>query len=350
LAAGRERRSPLKSLASLIALAVLAGSTPTVDAGSGAGSTNAAFLISGCCDPELGRSLAESLRLDPERLCLFRREGGALPGQLTIRDPRPLPPVALSARADLVAYSTWREVSCDPAYTLRVHFAVVVDTTGEESAVLPGVWEFAWSPEGDRLAVVYGHAGPRESCVPDSIGVIDIRTRRGTTFALQAATLSWSDSETLVLRSSRVQELDLRSGEVRTTRRRDGLLSPDSRYSLSTWREDGAPRVADDATGTDLTGRIHALFGKGGVDVVSPPFWAGGDSPGHLLCLPVRRPSSPPPAERRTAYPPPSYSVEIVDVAQCRILRSIPGIGLAATPDRRAVVIYRDGGLTFEDL
>lgn len=332
----------------MTALALLAGSAPAAGTAAGTASRGAVLLPSAVRDPAIRAGLAGALGLDPERLHVLRRDFP--PGPLAIRDPRPLLPVALSPRGDLVAYSAWREVSCDPAYSLRIHFAVVADTTGEESAALPGVWDFAWSPEGDRLALVYGHARRGEGFVPDSIGVLDVRARQGTTFPLEAAGLSWRDSMTLVLQSSRVQELSLRTGEIRPVRRRGGLLSPDSRYSLSIGGEDDAPRVADCATGADLTSRVRALFGKAGFDVVSPPFWVGGDPPGHLLCLPIRRSGASPPKESATGDPFPSCSVEIVDVAQCRVVRSFPGLGLAATPDRRAVVLYRSGGLAFEDL
>lgn len=335
--------------AGLIALAALASGPPPVEAGSGGGPACAAFLPGGLRDAEAGNGVARALGLDPERLYVLRRDRVDPADPLPIRDPRPLPPAALSPRGDFLAYSAWREASCDPAYSLRVHFAVVADTAGEESAVLPGVWNFAWSPEGDRLAVVYAHPGPQESYVPDSIGVIDIRTRQGTTFQVQAASLSWRGSETLVLQSSRVQELNLRTREVRTARHRPGLLSPDLRYSLSTG-DDGDPlRVVEDATGLDSGKRIRALLGEG-VEVVLPPFWVGGDPPGHRLCIPVKRPEASRAAAGRIVDRSVLYRVEILDVAQPRILRSIPGIGLAATSDRRAVVVFRDGGLSFEDL
>ena len=290
------------------------------------------------------------LNLDPGNIYVVRRDRGGPPARNATRDPQALPPVALSPGGDLVAYSAWREVSCDPAYSLRARFAVVVDTTGDEIAVLPGAWSFAWSPSGDRLAVVYGPADRKAGHAPDSIGVIDIRTREGTTFQLEAAHLGWRDAETLVLHSSRTRLFSLRTRELRTTRHRGWIPSPDVRYSLGVDLGSGTPIVVSEASGVDVSARVQALLGGKGAATTIPPFWVEGDPSGHLLCVPTVRPPAAPTGDSESAAGPSRPGVHLVDVAKGKIIRSIDGIGLASSSDRRAVLICRDGGLVLEDL
>ena len=103
--------------------------------------------------------------------------------------------VRLSPALDRIAYIVMREVSCDPSYSVRVPFAVVVDTNAEEVVALPGVTRLAWSPEGDRLAVVYGRLDPGE-CLPDSIAIVEIKDGIGTTYPMRPQAVEWLDTTT----------------------------------------------------------------------------------------------------------------------------------------------------------
>ncbi len=343
------------NLAVIVALAgghaaTAAGSPAAAAAGRGGGPASAALFLGGLLDPDTAHRLSGELNLDPGSFYVVRHDRGGTPDRIATRDPHFLPPVAMSASGDLIAYCAWREVSCDPAYSLRARFAVVVDTAGEEVAALPGVWDLAWSPAGDRLAVVYGHAARPKGYDPDSIAVMDIRARHGTTFQLQAGNVAWGDSATLVLRSSRTQELNLRTGVVRTVWHRGWIVSPDGKYSLWTEGKAGTPHVVDDAAGLEITSRIRTLLGGKDVGHTIPPFWAARGPSGHVLCVStvMRRGAD---AKQTTGVERAArYSVQLVDVAQDKVVRTISGVGLAATTGGHAILIYRDGALHIEDL
>jgi len=315
--------------ARLIALALVTALVTPSGAATGERAACGAFLLRGVLDPATGGSLAEKLHLDPDGIYLLKR-GARDPVRVDVRDEAPVREVALSPRGDRIAYTVLREISCDPSYGWRLPFLVVIDTTGAEIAAVPGVARFAWAPDGERLAIVYGRPDA-EGGASDSLGVLDVGSHAGTTYPLRPAFVSWLDPHTLFLDRPGVVSLDLSKGKWVTRQRVGGFVSPDERYSFTVA---GPTKVGNDWTHADLTKPIEALLEGGRLESPRPPFWVQGAERPHVLCITTATPGA----------------IYLVDVQKREVVRKIAGAGIAATPDAGAIIVYRDGQFVFEDL
>jgi hypothetical protein len=303
------------------------------------------FLLKGVQDPATGARLTEKLHLDEEAIYLLRR-GASQPVRVDVRDTDAIRDVALSPGLDRIAYEVTREVSCDPSYSVLLPFIAVADTSGKEIMALPGVYSFAWGDDGNRLAVAYGHNVPEVGYLGDSIAIIEVGRRSGTTYPLRAQFVEWLDPERLLLEQVGVRLFDLKRGKSKQVLRGGRFVSPDLRYSFTVGREGATPLVADDQSHTDLTRSVERLLEGGRIEEICRPTWVRREGAPHLLCVPVLATvaslSPPGPRGGPAAY--------VIDLEQRKVLRKIPGVAVASTPDGRAVVIYSGGAFRFEDL
>ena len=294
----------------------------------------------------LGRDVPDDLRgasapgLEPGAIYLVRGPGALRPSRIGVRDTEPVREVRLSPRLDRIVYGVTREVSCDPSYSVRVPFAVIADTTGDEIAALPGVASFAWSPDGDKLAVVYGRPG-QDECLPDSMGIIALDTRSGTTYPVRCRFVEWLDPSTLLLEGPGITAFDLATTTSKKLLRGGRYVSPDGRYSFTTDGTSAALAVTDDRSHADLTKKIARLLGGGAFATAPLPFWVRKDGSPRLLCVAVRPGPEAAGAARAAAW--------LIDVEGPKLVRVVPGVPIASTPDGRSVLVHLDGELRFED-
>jgi hypothetical protein len=244
--------------------------------------------------------------------------------------------VRLSPALDRIAYIVMREVSCDPSYSVRLPFAVVVDRNAEELVALPGVTRLAWSPEGDRLAVVYGRPDPAE-CPPDSIAIVELKDRSGTTYPMRPKAVEWLDTTTLLLEGSGITAFSVATGSSKKVMRGGPRVSPDGLYSFATGGGPPGIRLSDDRSHADLTRKVAKLLGEGTLAAGPAPFWVRRDGAPHALCVPVRRAGG-------------ESALYLMDADGPKLIRIVPGAAVASTPDCRSMLVYRDGQFRFEDL
>src|SRR5262249_13826530 len=143
-----------------------------------------------------------------------------------------------------------------------------------------GAYGFRWSPEGRRLALLYGRAAGYD-IVPTRVAVWTSMTGGLRSFDVRPNELEWGKGGSLYLGDSsqsneypvgeRVDVLDLKTGTITVTSHIGPSVSPDGFYSLRR-RDWDRMRVRDDAHGAEIWGCIRGFLGSA-TELFTDAFW-----------------------------------------------------------------------------
>lgn len=216
----------------------------------------------------------------------------------------------------------------------------VVSLSGRSVREFFRALDFAWSPDGSQLALVFGPMGKDGPPIPERIGIWNVAKDSLRTFDLPAHHLAWRDAATLLLDYwTHISALDVKSGRESRTTHRGVNVSPDGKYSISI-RPEGSVHVWDDGSGKRLTVQIEGLLDGARVRTETPPYWSSGTAPGHLLNVPTCKYFD---ADSTGARKPAECSLFVIDVTGPTLLRRVRGQVLSNTPGAEAALILDKG-------
>ncbi len=292
-----------------------------------------------------GVSLAQLFRVDARSVCLFRADS-PFPKLLPLKSAHLVTGALANAQAGLIAATV---ILAPPSTGKSSHtnYAVIVlDTLGNEAAMIAGARDADWAPDGQRLAVWYS-TSDAELAYGDSAGVWDVERRRLQTWKSRCVSAGWLTSEILLLNHlGESDALNLRTGAVARRARRGAIASPDTTYALRENHERG-PEVLHELLNVDLTDQVESLLDGGDLRFTSRPFWVRDINAPHHLCFNSCRYRN---SRVNPTSGPPECDVYLIDVKEMRVLRTFPGRGIGPTADGHGVVILRGRDVRFTDL
>lgn len=240
-----------------------------------------------------------------------------------------------------------------PSNTLVAGVAVM-DTTGAMLADFPHGRAYAWSPDGTRLAVLFGkEALPRGRArrgkkppvrYRPGVTVWDRQNGAVRTFARWPSRVAWAGNDSLLLQlPDSVAAIEIRTGKIVATELRGTLLSPDARYAM--WPGEGSEntRIFLETADTRIEDHVFGPFRERDLEQIRSAFWVRARGAAHLLCVS---------ACDRIQGVRPECRTEVVDVETGRSADSFPGEAIGPTADERGVVVFRRsrGRLEYHDL
>ena len=257
-----------------------------------------------------------------------------------------------------------------PSTTLAPGVAVM-DTTGALVSDFPRARSYAWSPDGQRLVVLFA----REALPPGrgsraargraagggrpagsarlakaatryrpGISVWDRQDGSVRSFARWPSRAAWAGNDSLLLQfPDSVLVLDARTGKTDRTGHNGTVVSSDSRYALWPGEDGENTRVFEEESGQRITDAVFGPFQRSGKGQIRSAFWVRGRGAGHLMvvsgCDGIQ-------------FPEPSCRTRVIDVETLQSVASFRGEALGPTADERGVVVFRRdlGRLEYHDL
>lgn len=219
----------------------------------------------------------------------------------------------------------------------------VVDSLGREMWSTHGVVQFAWSPNGQDIALLRGTLQVERLPITDSCTVRIGAERSEILIGRRCKSVGWLDRDTVLTSDGKIVYATAMSTRRQTpTAYRSTNISPDRTYSLLV-NEEGTIGIVENASGADRAEEVLALIGE--YHPAMHPFWVRTNSGLPLLCLTgVRSPS-------RIAKPTEvDWKIFIIDVGAMSVTHQVPGKPIASTQDTRMMLVARKGKLKFVDL
>jgi hypothetical protein len=334
------RSTPFASIAAFLALVL---STSTTSHDPPAPHALSAFASNGIWDGDGGATIAR-LGLPLHTVYLF----GVGPAQTVLPGVESccIADAAMSSTREQIAYSVF-ETGDQPEFFARVH---VVRADGQRVVSFPEAYRFRWSPDGQRLALLYGHASGHE-IVPTRVAVWTSTAGTSRSFDVRPDELQWGNRDSLYLgyhskldeypHEDRVDVLDLKTGAITLTKHVGARVSPDGLYSLR-WRFWDPMRVRDEARVAEIGGCIQARLGSA-AGLITDAFWLRTLGARHLLCV-----SGSP--SYKSAAGQAGCATILIDAGTMDVVDSIPGKYVASVGDGRAIVVLRGDTLAVAPL
>jgi len=209
----------------------------------------------------------------------------------------------------------------------------VSDLDGRVIATLADASGCGWSPDGKRLALLFGAWSRDHRNRRSHLGIWHADQNRTDTIEEEAESISWGTGDSLFFgRGGKILAFDFRTGRVSRTGHHGVDVSPDGLYSIAHPPGAGAV-IVHDRSSVDLTSMTFAALGSPATNYFAKPFWIPGS--GHLLCVSFCG-----------MWPKPDGSVRwecrtgVVDVLTSELLDAWFGVSVGPSADGRWVWIF----------
>ena len=212
---------------------------------------------------------------------------------------------------------------------------VVSDLDGRIVATQEDAAACSWSPDGKRLALLFGAWSREHRDRRAHLGIWHVDKNCTDTIEEEAESISWGAGDTLFFaRKGAIFGLDSRIGRVAKTGHHGIDVSPDGLYSIGYSPGGSAGAViVHDRSDLDLTSMTFAALGSATRNYFAKPFWIPGA--GHLLCVSCcgfwRKPDGSERWECKTG---------VVDVLTSELLGAWFGVSVGPSADGRWVWIF----------